>query len=162
LKKLSIQEKLTEILKQYLEPYLGPDDEVNVIVQDEKEWKKGLEQRAKEYAKGIKTPYWGNEPIKILALPAMPNDGSTDCTAELGRKCNCKWEIKVINAKNGDYDAYWTLGPDSQDIEIKDYFLNKGHCQDCQTRAVTWNPLKIRGGEFQPVEGAFPPDFRFG
>lgn len=104
----------------------------NVEVQDDATFRRGWEQRATEYAKGIKTPYWRGR-LVILPLPALPGEAG-----QCGKKCTCKWDVKVINAKRGDYDAYWVLA----DGDAK-------HCQTCLVRAESWAPLRIRGGQLQ-------------
>lgn len=100
-----------------------------VQVQSDKQFRSGWEQRAATYAQGIKTPYW-NGRVVMLPLPAMPGQGS-QCESA----CSCKWDVKVVNAKRGDYDCYWTLADGSD-----------SHCQTCLVRAENWSPLKIRGG----------------
>ena len=50
--------------------------------------------------------------------------------------CRCSWEIKWIDKKKGDADAYWRLSA----VE---------HCQTCLARAEMWNPIRIRGGDLQ-------------
>lgn len=51
--------------------------------------------------------------------------------------CNCKWDVKAVDAANGDYDAYWRLEKGSK------------HCQTCLERAAQWSPLRIREGVLQ-------------
>lgn len=83
---------------------------------------------------------------RALPLPAMPGQG-TQCLT----RCGCTWVIKTLNAKNGDYNAFWTLDP------------RKVHCQTCTQRDIEWNgdgkkPVRIRGGvllledEIDPLE----------
>ena len=82
-----------------------------------------------EYAKDILVPFWGKGEICILPLPVMPSQGTGQCK----KKCSCKWDIKVINFKHGDFDAYWILDP-----------TKKRHCQTCEQRVEDWNPVQIR------------------
>ena len=120
-----------------------------LVVQSASEFNEGWLQRAESYARGIVAPYWKGR-TKMLPLPAMPGDMSTDC----GQLCACLWDVKVIDEKADDYDAYWLLNASR--------IVKTEHCQDCQTRAVVWNPLRIRGGVLQ-LEGptALPSEFRF-
>lgn len=99
-----------------------------IEIQNDTEFKPGWEARAASYAEGIKVPYWRGR-TKILPLPAMPTEGSS-----CGIGCNCKWDIKPLDADNGDYDCYWRLEPGSK------------HCQQCLERAAQWSPLHIRAG----------------
>lgn len=102
-----------------------------VEVQDDATFKPGWDARARSYAESIKVPYWRGR-TKILPLPAMPGEGS-QCL----QGCRCKWDVKVIDAANGDYDAYWRLEKGSK------------HCQTCLERAAQWSPLRIREGVLQ-------------
>lgn len=85
------------------------------------------------YSKAIKSTYDSGEIIKqvgrMLPLPTMPGEG-TQCLSN----CKCRWDIKVIDALDRDYDCYWVLG-------VAD------HCQTCVEYAKMWNPLKIRGNK---------------
>ncbi len=47
--------------------------------------------------------------------------------------CKCSWDIKVLDAEAGDYDATWVMHPAE-------------HCQTCIERAAQWAPLQIRDG----------------
>ena len=96
------------------------------------EWQAGWNSRAESYAGSIKIPYWTGE-TKMLPLPAMPGDGTSQC---LGN-CQCAWDITVIDEDAGDYDCVWVYG------ETED------HCQTCKVRAREWNPLRIRGGRVE-------------
>lgn len=102
-----------------------------IEIQDDAEFRPGWEQRAASYAESIKVPYWTGR-TKVLPLPAMPGEGS-QCL----QGCNCQWDVKPVNAQNGDYDCYWRLEPGSD------------HCQTCLERAAQWKPLRIRDGILQ-------------
>lgn len=106
-------------------------NQFRVEVQDDATFKPGWDARARSYAESIKVPYWRGR-TKILPLPAMPGEGS-QCL----QGCNCKWDVKMIDAANGDYDAYWRLEKGSK------------HCQTCLERAAQWSPLRIREGVLQ-------------
>lgn len=116
----------------------GLVDEVNVQVeflnnfkveiQRADEFEAGWQARAASYAESIKTPYWRGR-TKILPLPAMPGQGSQCLDG-----CNCQWDVKPVNAENGDYDCYWRLEAGSE------------HCQTCLERSQQWAPLRIREG----------------
>lgn len=66
------------------------------------------------------------------SLPFRPKDGTTICM----NGCKCDWVWEDVNADGGDWDVRWTLDR-SGGVE---------HCATCLTRAVAFNPLKIRGG----------------
>lgn len=102
-----------------------------VEIQDDAEFRPGWEKRAASYAESIKVPYWTGR-TKVLPLPAMPGEGS-QCL----QGCNCQWDVKVVNAEQGDYDCFWRLEAGSD------------HCQTCLERAAQWSPLRIRGGVLQ-------------
>ena len=102
------------------------------IAKSQDEWQAGWNARAESYAGSIKQPYWTGE-TKMLALPAMPGDGTSQC---LGN-CKCAWDVTVLDEDAGDYDCTWVYG------ETED------HCQTCQVRAREWKPLRIRGGRVQ-------------
>ena len=87
--------------------------------------------RAGMYGRSATQEYWTGVTGGV-PLPAMPGDGSSQCLTS----CKCNWYIEPINAKNGDFDAYWRMG----DAE---------HCQTCQVRAADWNPLRIRNWEYR-------------
>lgn len=97
-------------------------------IENHDEFVMGWEARARMYGESIKEPYW-NGKVKLLPLPAMPGDGTTNCKTN----CGCLWEVKAVNASKGDYDARWRRG-------LQD------SCQTCIERENTWNPLRIRGG----------------
>lgn len=102
-----------------------------IEIQDDAEFRPGWEARAASYAESIKVPYWRGR-TKILPLPAMPGEGS-QCL----QGCNCQWDVKPLDAENGDYDCFWKLEAGSD------------HCQTCLERASQWKPLRIRGGILQ-------------
>lgn len=104
-------------------------DNFTLVIQSEAEFQAGWTARAEQYAKSIANPYWKGK-TKMLPLPAMPRDGTSQCL----NNCYCKWDIQVIDEENGDWDCYWQLG-------------QADHCQTCIERAAEWNPLKIRSGE---------------
>lgn len=103
-------------------------DNFRLVIQSSPEWQKGFTARAVSYAGAIKQPYWQGR-TKLLPLPAMPGDGTTQCKGN----CACSWDIQVIDEEAGDYNCYWRLGA-------------KDHCQTCVSRASSWAPLLIRGG----------------
>ena len=96
------------------------------------EWEAGWNSRAESYAGAIKQPYWTGE-TKMLPLPAMPGDGTSQCIGN----CKCAWSVDVVDEEAGDYDCTWIYG------ETED------HCQTCQVRAREWAPLRIRGMRVQ-------------
>lgn len=118
---------------------------IPVTYQSSAKFQQGLDERAKKFAADIKTPFWGDGPVQFLPLPSMPSDDSTQC-AEFHRRCNCKWDVVPIDPSKGDFDAYWLLGPDADDVHIdEDIVLERGHCQTCIVRSEGWNPIRIRG-----------------
>lgn len=106
-------------------------DNFAVEVAEAPEFEQGFIERAASYAHGIKQPYWEGK-TDLLPLPAMPGQG-TQC----GQRCNCAWDVKVLDRDAGDYDAYWRLEPGSE------------HCQTCLQRADEWAPVRIRKFELQ-------------
>ena len=114
------------------------------------QFQEGLDDRAKLFAADIKTPFWGKGPILILPLPSMPSDGTTQCT-EFKRRCTCKWDVHALDLDKGDFDAYWLLGPDADDLRIdEDVVFQRGHCQTCIVRSENWNPIRIRNWYLLP------------
>lgn len=101
-----------------------------VEIQSAGQFQPGWAARAAMYADSIKSPYWRGK-VKMLPLPAMPGDGSTQCLT----RCKCWWEISEVG--EGDYDCYWRLG------------ATELHCQTCPQRSQEWAPLRIRGGVVQ-------------
>jgi hypothetical protein len=120
----------------YVNTQLGFLDNFALVIQSGAEWQAGWNARAEQYAKGIVSPYWKGR-TKILPLPAMPGDLTTDC----GQNCACLWDVVTIDDQKGDYDCYWRLNA-SRVIKTE-------HCQECTLRARDWNPLKIRDGILQ-------------
>lgn len=102
-------------------------DAFKAQIQESGEFLPGWESRAASYAKAIKVPYWKGR-TQMLPLPAMPAQG-TQCM----NNCGCKWDVRVINAEAGDFDAYWERHKNDS-------------CQTCIQREKEWNPLQIRGG----------------
>lgn len=88
----------------------------------------GWSARAKMYGESIGESYWAGK-TRMLPLPSLPKDGTTQCLTN----CSCRWEIKWIDEKKRDADAYWRRG--AQDS-----------CQTCVQRAQEWNPIRIRNG----------------
>ena len=99
-------------------------------IHDAAEWQAGWNARAEMYAKSIQVPYWRGA-TKMLPLPAMPGDGTTQCLTN----CKCAWNVIPVDEDAGDYDAYWIYG------------ATERHCQTCRERQSQWAPLQIRGGE---------------
>lgn len=110
--------------REYLDNFAGD-------IRNSKEWQPEWNGRASMYAQSVGASYW-NGRTKDVALPAQPQDGTTQCLTN----CKCRWVLKAVDAEAGDYDAFWTLGA-------------ADHCQTCLERADQWNPLKIRGGVTQ-------------
>jgi len=98
-----------------------------IEIQDAPQFQPGWKARAELYAKGIGQSYWRGA-TRLLPLPAMPRDGTTQC---LGN-CNCSWSIAELPGE-GNYDCTWVMGAAE-------------HCQTCKQRASDWAPLKIRDG----------------
>lgn len=98
-----------------------------LVMQDADEFMPGWRERARMYARSIKTPYWRGA-TRFLPLPFMPAEG-TQCLTN----CKCSWVIVTVNEEQGDYDCYWRLG------------ANENHCQTCPERAAG-SPYRIRGG----------------
>lgn len=109
---------------------LGFLDNFALEVSSAESFERGWQARARSYASAIKVPYWTGR-TKVLPLPAMPAQG-TDCK----NNCKCKWDVKTVDAANGDYDAYWIRH-------------SSDSCATCVQRAQEWNPVRIRGGVLQ-------------
>lgn len=92
-------------------------------------WERSWNARAAMYAQSIKTPYWRGA-TQMLPLPAMPAQG-TQCLTN----CGCAWEVQQLDGE-GNYDATWVRGKDDS-------------CQTCVERAMSWAPVRIRGGVLQ-------------
>lgn len=105
-------------------------DKFAVEIQDSETWQRGWNARAEMYAESIKAPYWRGA-VKMLALPAMPADGTTQCLT----RCRCSWDITQLDG-DGNYDCTWLMSA----IE---------HCQTCRQRALDWAPLRVRDGVVQ-------------
>lgn len=103
-------------------------DNFAIEIKDGERWERSWNSRAEMYAESIKVPYWKSR-TKMLPLPAMPAEG-TQCRG----RCRCSWDVVVVNAEAGDYDATWVLGSGEP-------------CQTCRERAAQWAPLQVRGGE---------------
>lgn len=91
------------------------------------EWQAGWRERAQMYARSIKAPYWSGK-TKLLPLPAMPGDGTTQCLTN----CGCAWHVEKLGGDN-NYNAWWRLGKNDS-------------CQTCIERSQQWAPLQIRDG----------------
>lgn len=110
---------------------IGYLDNFALEIQDADEFEAGWQARAEMYAESIKEPFWAGR-TKLLPLPALPGDGTTQCLT----RCKCLWSIDTLDEEAGDHDATW--------------IRNAGDsCQTCVERAKQWNPLKIRGGVLQ-------------
>lgn len=116
-------------VKADLETQLKFLSQFAVEIQDAAEWQAGWNARAEMYARSIQTPYWRGV-TKLLPLPAMPGDGTSQCLT----RCRCAWDVQQLDGDE-NYDAYWRLGGAEH------------HCQTCPQRAQEWAPLRIRGGD---------------
>lgn len=96
-------------------------------IQEGREWQEGWQRRAESYAASIGLPYWQGK-TKLLPLPALPRDGTTQCITH----CQCAWEITKLEGE-GNWDCFWRL-------------RGKHNCQTCEQRSEDWSPLKIRAG----------------
>jgi hypothetical protein len=85
--------------------------------------------RAHLYAGALKATHARAEAFG-LNLPAYPGDGSTECLTN----CRCRWDIRWLDREELNADCYWRMG-------------QAEHCDTCRSRAETWAPLKVRGGE---------------
>lgn len=103
-------------------------------IQEGAEWQRGWEARAESYANSVGQSYWQGK-TKMLPLPALPKDGTSQC---LGN-CECAWQVKKLEGP-GNYDCTWKLGAKEQ---------GGNACQTCEQRAEEWNPLRIRGGRVE-------------
>lgn len=101
-----------------------------IEIQDAPQFQPGWKARAELYAKGIGQSYWRGA-TRLLPLPAMPRDGTSQC---LGN-CGCSWEVQPLDGE-GNYDAYWRRG-------------RTDSCQTCVQRERDWAPLRIREGRIQ-------------
>lgn len=98
-----------------------------IEIQGAEAWQAGWNARAEMYARSIQVPYWRGA-TKLLPLPAMPGDGSTQCLT----RCGCAWDVSQLEG-DGNYDAYWRRGKNDS-------------CQGCVEREQQWAPLQIRDG----------------
>lgn len=69
--------------------------------------------------------------IKPEVLRYFPGDGTTVCRST----CKCRWNIRIISKRRGDFNASWLLGS------------TEDHCPTCVERRRTWRGVKIRGGQ---------------
>lgn len=109
---------------------LGFLDGFTAEIQDAATFEQGWKARAEMYAKSIAAPYWTGR-TKLLPLPAVPGDGSTQCLTN----CGCSWDVQQLDG-DGNYDCYWRLG-------------KAENCQSCVQRARDWAPLRVRDGVIQ-------------
>lgn len=93
-------------------------------------YERGWNARAAMYAQSVGAPYWAGK-TKLLPLPALPKDGTTQCRTN----CGCAWEIVEL-AGDGNYDCYWRRAKNDS-------------CGTCLAREAAWSPLQIRGGRVQ-------------
>lgn len=114
-----------------LKTQLGFLSQFALEIQEAAEWQNGWNARAEMYARSIQTPYWRGV-TKLLPLPAMPGDGTSQCLTN----CKCGWAIEQLDGED-NYDCYWRMG------------ATERHCQTCPERAQEWAPLRIRRGELQ-------------
>jgi hypothetical protein len=117
------------VVKQ-VQAQIGFLDGFAAEIQDAPQFEQGWKARAEMYAKSIAAPYWSGR-TKMLPLPALPGDGTTQCKTN----CGCSWDVQELEG-DGNYDAYWRLG-------------KAENCQTCLQRAADWSPLRIRQGEVQ-------------
>ena len=107
-------------------------DNFRMVIQATPDFNPAWVARALMYVGSIKVPYWEGriyqEVGRFLPLPAMPAQG-TQCM----NNCGCTWEVRTLDADNGDYDAFWRRNLDDS-------------CQTCIERESMWNPVQIRGG----------------
>lgn len=67
--------------------------------------------------------------IPVLALPAYPGDGSSECLTN----CRCYWNIQEIFGEEGEviaWEATWTLTPGES-------------CPTCVDRGLQWAPYVV-------------------
>ena len=114
-------------LTRTVQAQLGFLDKWALEIQDQAAYTLGRQARAALYAQGIGASYWRGA-TKMLPLPAMPRDGTSQCLSN----CGCAWEIAELDG-DGNYDCTWQLGKTE-------------NCQTCRQRAADWSPLQIRDG----------------
>lgn len=91
-----------------------------------------LKARALLYSQNLKASWWSGRTAG-WPLPAMPGDGTTQCIV----RCKCSWEGKNLDTRTMTGDWYWIMNSSAE------------HCQTCEVRASTWNPLRIVKGELK-------------
>lgn len=101
-----------------------------LVIQSGEQWQSGWNSRAQMYAESIKAPYWRGA-VKMLALPAMPGDGTSTCLT----RCRCAWDVTPLEG-DGNYDCTWLMSA-AED------------CQICAQRSLDWAPLRVREGVVQ-------------
>jgi hypothetical protein len=121
---------MTTAVTADLATQLGFLEQFGITIASGKEWQNGWNARAQMYAGGIKAPYWQGA-TKMLPLPAMPGDGTSNCLT----RCGCQWSIDQLEGEN-NYDCTWVMS-------------DKEHCQICRQRAADWAPLQVRDGRLQ-------------
>ena len=100
-----------------------------VSMQSGAQWERGWNSRAAMYAGSIAVPYWRGA-TKLLPLPAMPCDGTSQCLTN----CKCYWDVQQLDGDE-NYDATWKATAEES-------------CQTCTQRARDWG-IKIREGVLQ-------------
>lgn len=120
---------MTTAIKRDLATQLRFLEKFGVVVQSGKRWENGWASRAEMYAGSIATPYWRGA-TKMLPLPAMPCDGTSQCLT----RCKCSWDVNQLDG-DGNYDAQWRLSAAES-------------CQTCLQRSRDWG-IKIRDGVLQ-------------
>lgn len=85
--------------------------------------------RAASYAKALKATESAGK-TALWRLPAQPGQDSP-CLSS----CQCVWDVQVLSEEELNADAFWRLG-------------GAEHCPTCTQRAARWNPLQIRGGQY--------------
>lgn len=106
-------------------------DRFAVEIQSASEFERGWLKRAESYSDSLTEPFWKGR-IKVLPVPSVPGDGSTQC----GYHCKCSLSVDMLNEENSDANITWVRH--AQDS-----------CQTCIERASQWSPLRIRNGVLQ-------------
>lgn len=91
-----------------------------------------LKARALLYPLNLRASWWSGKTAG-WPLPAMPGDGTTQCIVQ----CKCSWVPKNLDYKTMTGDWYWRMNSSAE------------HCQTCEVRASTWNPLRVVNGELR-------------
>ncbi len=125
----ALDELATQFVVDQLKTQYAFLDNFRLVIQSSDEFMAGWYTRAEMYANAISAPYWRGQ-TKMLPLPAMPGDGSTQCLSN----CRCQWDITTVDEANGDYDCTWQRNVNDS-------------CQTCIERAREWAPLQIRNNE---------------